>query len=70
MYDILTANSRLIILKNKPYAPHYNPRVFTPFFPAVFIEERFILQTIYVLKTEVLHFLSLKSGENFNESFQ
>ena len=32
------------------------------FLPPFYIEERFILQTIYVLKTEILHFLSLKSA--------
>ena len=44
-----------------PYAPHYNPR-FVYFLPPFYIEERFILQTIYVLKTNILHFLSLKSA--------
>ena len=36
--------------------------IFYPIFTAVYIEERFILQTIFVLKTEILHFLSLKSA--------
>ena len=35
-----------------PYARHYNPRLvfFTPFFTAVYNQERLILQTTYVLK--------------------
>ena len=47
--------------RNVPYAHHYNPR-FVYFLPPFDIEEQFILQTIYVLKTEILHFLSLKSA--------
>ena len=60
----LTAQCSEIFKKiHIPYACHYNPRFvyfFTPFFPAVYIEERFILQTIYVLKTEILHFFKTK----------
>ena len=44
-----------------PYARHYNPR-FVLFLPHFSFSLRFILQTIYVLKTKNLHFLSLKSG--------
>ena len=44
-----------------PYARHYNPR-FVYFLPPFYIEEWFILQTIYVQETENLHFLSLKSA--------
>ena len=36
--------------------------IFYPIFTVVYIEERFILQTIYVLKKGILHFLSLKSA--------
>ena len=43
-----------------PYARHYNPR-FVYFLTHFYIEVRFILQTTYGLKTEILHFLSLKS---------
>ena len=35
--------------KKIPYARHYNPR-FVYFLPSFYIEERFILQTSYVLK--------------------
>ena len=34
---------------------------FTPFFTAVYIVERLVLQTIYVLDKEILQFLDLKS---------
>ena len=45
----------------RPYARHYSPRsVF--FLPPFYIEERFILQTKYVLKMGIVHFLSLKSA--------
>ena len=36
--------------------------IFTPFFSAVYIVERLILQTIYVLNKEILQFLGLKSA--------
>ena len=48
-------------MKPLPYTHHYNPR-FVYFLPHFYIEERFILQTTYVLKTEILRFLSLKSA--------
>jgi hypothetical protein len=44
-----------------PYACHYNPR-FVHFLPPFYFEVRFILQTIYVLKTKILHFKGLKSA--------
>ena len=44
-----------------PYARHYNPR-FVFFLAHFSFSLRFILQTIYVLKMEILHFLSLKSA--------
>ena len=44
-----------------PYARHYNPRFVIFLLPFLF-EVRFILQTTYGLKTEILHFLSLKSA--------
>ena len=34
--------------------------IFTPFFTAVYIVERLVLQTIYVLDKEILQFLGLK----------
>ena len=40
-----------------PQARHCNPR-FVYFLPSFYIEERFKLQTIYVLNTEIFHFLS------------
>ena len=52
-----------------PYARHYNPR-FVYFLPHFYIEVRFILQTTYGLKTEILHFLSLKSAVYIRERFQ
>ena len=42
-----------------PYARHYNPR-FVLFLPHFSFSLWFILQTIYVVKVKVLHFLSLK----------
>ena len=44
-----------------PYARHYKPRLIF-FFTQFSLQLRLILQTIYVLKTEILHFLSLKSA--------
>ena len=42
------------------YVRHYNPQnVYS--LPPFYSEEWFILQTIYALKTQILHFLSLKS---------
>ena len=35
---------------------------FTPFFTAVYIVERLVLQTFYVLNTEILQFFGLKSA--------
>ena len=52
-----------------PYARHYNPR-FVYFLPHVWFSLWFILQTIYVLKTEILHLLSLKSAVYNRELFQ
>ena len=46
-------------VENIPYTRHYNPR-FVYFLPPFYIEEWFILQTIYVLKTEILHFFKPK----------
>ena len=43
------------------YARHYKPRLIF-FFTQFSLQLRLILQTIYVLKTEILHFLSLKSA--------
>ena len=51
-----------------PYARHYNPR-FVLFLPHFSFSLRFILQTIYVLKTKILHFLSLKSAVYIRERF-
>ena len=48
-----------------PYVRHYNPRFvyfLHPFFTAVYIVERLVLQTIYVLNKEILQFLGLKSS--------
>ena len=44
-----------------PYARHYKPRLVF-FFTQFSLQLRLILKTIYVLKTEILHFLSLKSA--------
>ena len=52
----LLALLALILL---PYARHYNPR-FVYSLPPFYIEEQFILQSIYGLKTEILHFLKPK----------
>ena len=54
--------------KELPYPRHYNPR-FVHFLPPFYIEVRFILQTTYVLKTEILHFFSLKSAVYTQERF-
>ena len=43
---------------------------FTPFFTAVYIVERLVLQTVYVLNKEILQFLSLKSTLYNPEWFQ
>ena len=52
-----------------PYARHYNPRFVFFLLPFLF-EVRFILQTTYGLKTEILRFLSLKSAVYIRERFQ
>ena len=52
-----------------PYARHYKPR-FVFFFTQFSLQLRLILQTIYVLKTEILHFLSLKSAAYKRERLQ
>ena len=54
------------------YASHYKPRLvyFLPqFFTAVYIVERLVLQTIYVVNKEILQFLSLKSAVHNQERF-
>ena len=51
----------------KPQAAAYN---FTPFFTAVYNQERLILQTIYVLNKKILQFLSVKSAVYNPEWFQ
>ena len=43
---------------------------FTPFFTAVYIAELLVLQTVYVLKKEILQFLGLKSVVYNQEWFQ
>ena len=43
---------------------------FTPFFTGVYIVERLVLQTIYVLNKEIFQFLGLKSSVNNRERFQ
>ena len=47
-----------------PYALLYKTRFvfFTPFFTAVFIVERLVLQTINVLNKEILQFMGLQSA--------
>ena len=52
-----------------PYARHYKPRLVI-FFTQFSLQLRLILQTIYVLKTEILHFLSLKSAAYKRERLQ
>ena len=44
--------------------------IFTPFFTAVYIVERLMLQTIYELNKEILQFLGLKSAVYNRERFQ
>ena len=51
------------------YARNYNPW-FVYFLPPFHIEERFVLQAVYVLKTEILQFLSLKSAAYKQERLQ
>ena len=41
-----------------------------PIFIAIYIVERLVLQTIYVLKKEIFQFLSLKSAVYNQEWFQ
>jgi hypothetical protein len=56
-----------------PYTHHYNPWFvyFLPhFFTAVYIVERLVLQTIYVLNREILQFLGLKTAVYNQERFQ
>ena len=52
--------SIFLIQNDIPHARHYN-LLFVLFLPHFSFSLRFTLQTIYVLKTEILHFLSLKS---------
>ena len=52
-----------------PYARHYKPRLIF-FFAQFSLQLRLILQTIYVLKAEILHFLSLKSAAYKRERLQ
>ena len=61
--------TKLTKIQNIPYAHHFNPRI-VYFWPPFHIEEQFILQTVYGLKTEILHFLSLKSAVYIQERFQ
>ena len=58
----------IVIEKHIPYARHYNPR-FVLFLAHFSFSLRFILQTTYVLKTKILHFLSLKSAVYIRERF-
>ena len=44
--------------------------IFTLFFTAVYIAEQFMLETIYVLKKEILQILGLKSVVYNWEQFQ
>ena len=52
-----------------PYARHYKPRLVF-FFTHFSLRLRLIIQTIYVLKTEILHILSLKSAAYKRERLQ
>ena len=58
----------IVLIIKIPYARHYNPR-FVLFLPHFSFSLRFILQTIYVLKTKILHFLSLKTAVYIRERF-
>ena len=49
---------------------HCGLYAFTPFFTAVYIVERLVFQTIYVLNKEILQFLGLKSAVYNQEQFQ
>ena len=52
-----------------PYARHYKPWLIF-FFTKFSLQLRLILQTIYVLKREILHFLSSKSAAYKRERLQ
>ena len=52
-----------------PYARHYKPRLVL-YFTQFSLWLRPILQTIYVLKMEILHFLSSKSAAYKQERLQ
>ena len=66
--DLRDTKYDLYVMSEIPYARHYNPR-FVYFLPHFYIEVRFILQTTYGLKTEILYFLSLKSAVYIRERF-
>ena len=55
--------------KYVPYARHYKPRLVF-FFTQFSLWLRLMLQTSYVLKTEILQFLSLKSAAYKQERLQ
>ena len=62
----ISANYLVLMQMHIPYALHYKPWLvyFLPHFSLRFIRivERLVLETIYVLNTEILQFLSLKSA--------
>ena len=66
--QILRTILQMFAEKKIPYARHYNPW-FVYFLPHFYIEVRFILQTTYGLKTEILPFLSLQSAVYIQERF-
>ena len=59
-------------MNDVPYACHNKPRLvfFPAFFTAVYIVERLVLQTIYILNKEILQFLGLKFAVYNRERFQ
>ena len=70
--EFLAGNGDFCLTGTVPHARHYNPRLvfFYLIFTAVYIVERLVLQTIYVLNKEILHFLGLKSVVYNQERFQ
>ena len=62
-------HSVLWAVTNLPYAHHYKPRLVF-FYTQFSLWLRLILQTIYVLKMEILHFLSSKSAAYKREWLQ
>ena len=69
LYSCIVLDFRFLLDGYLPYARHYKPRLIF-FFTQFSLQLRLILQTIYVLKTEILHFLSLESAAYKQERLQ